>query len=332
MNFWRHLIWKWGTWIWIIHFPFLGFSESRYYVTQSTIKASAVAMGGAFTAVPGELSALDGNPACFSLGEWGQKGMNIFFNPVVPFLFLRNREAFSYDGEWAYSLFRGVGLMWGRVQLGCLIGEESLTDSARLHRSDPWEVGGKVKNRHSTLGLAFFLSPKVSLGVAGEWFFEKGKPSFSLGYRYGIQLRVRPNLMIGMCYFDFPEAHREDRVEVERLGDETLNAGVSYLPFSWMELAMDIRNVTEEGKIAIREPHVGIEISPWKSLGFRCGYYRNRNFRSNAFSGGLGIRSPSKVQFEFSLVQEEKNSQKATWIFFTSIWRVNLFQKVPQEE
>lgn len=332
MNLKGKSIWKYGIWIWMIYFPSGGFSNPRYYVTLSTIKARTVAMGGALSAVSGELSSLDGNPACFSLGELGQKGMSIFVNPVAPFLLLKNREAFSKNRELAYSLFRGLGIQWERIYLGFLIGEECLSDSSRLYRSLPWDVGEEVAHWHSTLGVAFFLSQKVSFGVAGEWLSKKGENPFSMGYRYGIQLQVRPNLMIGMFYFDFPDAYRQDRIWVERLADETLNAGVVYLLSSWIKLAMDIRNVTEEGKIAIREPHIGIEITPWETLVFRSGYYRNRNFRSNAFSGGFGIRYSSKIQFEFSFVQEERDRQKATWIFLTSLWRLNFFRKIQQEE
>lgn len=328
MKFWK----KWIC-IFLVFSPFWGFSEPRYYVTVSTIKARAMAMGGAFTAVSGELSALDGNPACFSLGESGQKGISLFLNPAWPFLAVKNWETFSKDWKWGYSLFRGGGVQWGRAQLGCLIGEECLTDSSRLLRSDPWAVGEEEYHQHSTLGLAFSLAPKVSLGVAGEWLLdEKAGIPLSIGYRYGIQLRVRPNFMIGMFYFDFPEACKEDRVLLERLGDETLNAGLAYSPVPWMLLAFDIRNVTEEGKIAIREPHVGLEMNPWKPLTFRAGYYRNRNLSNNAFSGGLGIRWTSKLRFEFSFVQEEKESPRAPWIFFTSLWRLDLFRKVFQEE
>lgn len=260
-------------------------------VTISSVKARALAMGGAFVSIKDDLASVDFNPAALSLSPFpGKNQFSLFLNPLGPVLIKENWETYS---DWTIPLgcvVRGIGFSSGRIVLGILWGEEALTDLERLERSRFFSSIGYEGQRNSSFGFSVALAPRVSLGVAGEVFIREDEGmKAKWGHRYGLVLNPRKNLAVGLCYFDFPDAFKTDRMRLERLADESLNVGVSYSPWPALTLALDVRNVSDEGNGAAREPHIGIEIFPFRYLVLRGGHYRVKGGETETFSAGVGL-------------------------------------------
>ena len=292
-----------GKWIFVTFFCLISvrgvFCQEYNFVTLSTVKARSLAMGGAFVSIEDDLPSLDFNPATFSLNPLpGKTQFSLFFNPLGPLVIAKNRKNVpSWDVPLGW-LIRGFTLSVGRAEFGVLLGEESLADEKRLKRDDIFDGTGYQRERNTSFGFALVLAPRVSLGIAGELFIrgknevstggENTKKELGIGYRYGLMIKTRNNLHVGLCFFDFPDAYSKDRMVLERLADETLNIGVSYSLWKSLILALDVRNVSDEGKGAVREPHAGVELSLFRHLKLRGGYYREKEGKET-ISLGLGV-------------------------------------------
>ena len=263
-------------------------------VTLSTVKARALAMGGAFVSVEDGLAALDFNPATFTLAPVTARGhCAAFLNPTGLLAIRENRgENVGVDVMLGW-LFHGVGVAAGRWTFGILWGEESLADKDRVKRNGLFDGRGYHAQRNASMGISLRLAPRVALGLAGEAFIreEDQSSSWTFGYRYGIMLKPKHTLTVGLCFYDFPNAYKNDRMNLERLADETLNIGVCYSPWEFLSLAMDVRNVSDEGKGAVREPHLGFELKPSRRFYFRGGYFRERGGRAHTYSVGVGFKA-----------------------------------------
>jgi hypothetical protein len=260
-------------------------------VTLSTVKCRSIAMGGAFTSVRDDLSSLDFNPATFTLeNSVDESVLHVFLNPLGPLLLLKNADELKTWTSAPAYLFQGVAISLRRIQIGLSFGTETLSDSGRLSRVDWFNGKDFQRNSHSSLGFSFTLAPRVSLGLAGEMSIREGQwKKARFGYRYGLQIYPRENLSVGMFYIDFPRTFEKERLVLERLDDATLNVGIAYSPFSWSRLACDIRNVSDDGRDVVREPHFGLEIAPWRHLSVETGYYRIWNRGADVYSVGIGI-------------------------------------------
>lgn len=328
---------------WILSIVFLlsvlgkGLCGQYHFVTLSTVKARPLAMGGAFVSIKDNLASLDFNPAAFSLSSLPEKvHFSVFFNPLGVFMVAGNwGGASGWKGPWEW-LIRGATLSVGRLNFGVLCGEEALSDKERLERTCIFDGAGYEGQKNTSFGFSLVLAPKVSLGMAGEVFTrqENNDKKRKLGYRYGILLKPRNDLNVGLCFVDFPKAYDTDRMTLERLSDETLNIGVSYTPWKALTLALDIRNVSDEGKGAVREPHMGVEVLPYRHVSLRGGYYRQKGGESETLSVGIGLFDwnsvlPKGLRLSYAtfglnmalLWQREKDVERR-WFFLSLVLRI----------
>ncbi len=286
-------------------------------VTLSTVKTRSLSMGGAFTSVRDDLAALDFNPAAFTLDPYnGENRFYAYLNPIGPFVSIKNRHDYS---DWTVPVgmcIRGIGFSMGPVDIGAMFGEESLRNQARLVRQDFFDGSEYETERTHSLGFSFALAPRVSLGFAGEMFIRnKDWHKLRFGYRYGLVVQPRSNITVGLCYVDFPDEFRNDRVSLERLADETLNVGISYRPWTFFHMALDIRNVSDEDKPAVREPHLGLELQPLSHLVFRGGYARSTDGKLETFSFGLGVLDINRFIWKTRSYDRPFFGMQSGWVF-----------------
>lgn len=264
---------------------------AQNYMTIATVKSRPLALGGAFSSLQDELAALDFNPACFYLGK--PDGVNgiVYVNGLTPVLAVANWSLLTGTDGLAAWMIRGAALKIRRLHIGLLWSEESTGDSFRLSRKklfDSSEISGM---RNACLGFAIHLAPNVSLGIAGDWYLREkdGSRDYHIGYRYGLSLKTRNDIHVGLFFADFPKDWRNDREPLERLFDETLNVGISYSIGRLLTFALDIRNVSDEGKGPFLEPHLGLEFSPWKHIAVRSGFSRENQGKYSTLSVGVGF-------------------------------------------
>lgn len=303
----------------------VGQGLSDRLVTISSIKTRSLAMGGASVTMKDELAALDFNPAGFQTGQISQEiDFSIFFNLLGPIIMYQNKDNYS-DWTVPFGWFvRGTSFSVGRIHLGILLNEEAVFDTVRLEKSSIFDATGYEGQRNTSFGLSFDLAPKVSLGIAGDIFIRDNiKKEIKLGHRYGVILKPRNNFSVGLCYINFPNDYPNDRLMLEGLADETLNIGVSYSPWPLMTLAIDVRNVSDEGQGADEEPRIGIELLPLQYIALRGGYFRSRISQGETFSLGVGLFNPSNRSVNEYQFLPFKVDVNATLIWQNEIYHIN---------
>ncbi|MBN2028987.1 hypothetical protein JW824_01975 [bacterium] len=270
------------------------FADPMRLVTLSSVKARPLAMGGAYVSIENDLFALDFNPAAFSVNAIERAvRFSMYFNPLSPVIIVENWNKISgWDDRLGFMIY-GIAFSYGRLNVGILYGEEALSDERRLERRSFFNGTGYPAQKNSSMGFSISLSPRVSLGAVGELYHreEKSNKHIRLGYRYGIVIKPRNSLSVGLCFCNFPNDYKEDRIVIERLADETLNIGVSYRPWRMFTVALDIRNVSDEEKKVVREPHMGFELDPFSFVSLRGGYYRDWEGDEETYSVGIGLHS-----------------------------------------
>lgn len=268
-------------------------AQSPYYVTVSTQKARPLAMGGAYTAVSDQLGSLAFNPAGFTHHSPERAvDVRLVINPLGP-LSIAATDRSAVREDWclpALELFQGISGVIGRVSFGVVFWEESLNNLDSHRRSAIFDGSRIMHEGSSSAGISLALAPKVSVGVSGILFRkeQEKKVVSGIGYQYGIHIAVKEYMDVGISFNNFPNRFSEQRLRIERLSDEALNIGIDFHPWHYLRLCADIRNVSDEGQATVREPHIGLEITPLSKASFRGGYYLEDNVRP-CFSLGIGL-------------------------------------------
>lgn len=250
-------------------------AQDYAFVTLNTVKARFMGMGGACVSVTDDLAALDCNPAGFQVHTSQDFSIGLFNNYIGMAAYLAQDQKGEDFLEPFGFVFKGITITKGRLSLGILLSEEALGDESRLRRKKLFDLNGFTTQRSNTVGFSFVLAPRVSLGAASELYVRGTEDNleYRWGYRYGLIVKPKESISIGICYFDLPEAYPNARQTLEGFSDESLNVGISYQPFDAMQLAVDIRSVTDEGRSTTREPHIGFELLPIRQVALRTGCY-----------------------------------------------------------
>jgi hypothetical protein len=312
------------------------FAESFRWVTLSTTRTRALALGGACMAVEDDLGALNYNPATYAwLSPVRNSQVSIFFNAVGPAAMFQNPEIAKNTDVWLGWLVKGFAAGFGRLQAGLVFGEQSIRTVAETPPEDFFDGSSYRSVRTTLFGLSMALASNVSLGVGGEVLMREGESmrNWRVGYRYGLLIRMKYRVSVGLCFIDQPKGFDRERNPLDRLVDETLNVGIAFHPWSWVNLSVDVRNVSDESKGMAREPHAGIEVIPWRHISMRGGCSRNWENDTNAYSFGLGILDWNQVitpdrrfihptfAVQASAVFEEDAAGMQKWVLLTCVLR-----------
>ena len=272
-------------------------AQEKSFVTVNTVKARFLGMGGASVSVTDDLAALDYNPAGFRVNQSYGWELNFFNNYIGLSAYLAESRETSDFWEPLGFVLKGVSVSKGRFSFGVILGEESLSDRDRIQRKKIFDFEGYAGQRNQTIGFSFALAPRVSFGVAAECLIrgEEKEKEFFWGYRYGLILKPREKISVGICYFDLSERYASARRSLDRFSDESLNVGISYEPVQSFRLAADVRNVSDEGRSTTREPHVGFEWIPVHHLAIRGGSYFPRD-NVATISAGLSLFDWNRIK------------------------------------
>ncbi len=278
------------------------FSQDNQFITLSHAKSRPLAMGGAFTAVEGDLAAINFNPAAFSLYQANKsKRITFFLNPVGPVIgAIENKALFHGSGskidDYLFSLgllLKSVSLSLGSIDFSFLLSEAGLNLPNTFVDEKVFRVSGFRQNHSHTFAARLKLADRVSFGGSASVLFgsEEADPferKTGFGFSYGILLKPEKGLNIGVSFFNMADSLKEFRLQSERIVEESVNLGVSYQPFSTTLFSLDVRNLGEEGKEAVREFHFGLEQVILSHLAIRGGYFFKGD-GDNVFSGGIGL-------------------------------------------
>ena len=275
---------------------------TKYFVTLSNLNARPLALGGAFFSAEDDIASIHYNPSTVLLYSADRKAKFTFFvNPILPFVSMKNPEYFGKKNG-ARNIFDSFkyfikGVIYSResVILGVLFHEESLYN---IKQSEKFFSPENFRyNNYSTFIVNIKLAKRMSFGVNGTSYSQiapdgrviKGK----WGTSYGIFMQPGSNYSIGIAYIDMPSGFSEYRKRMERISDETINAGISYKFRNHTTLYFDIRNINEETQTPDKEIHFGMENNYIKHFSLRCGYFHSKKTetteKKDVYSLGFGL-------------------------------------------
>jgi hypothetical protein len=321
------------------------FGQDNYFITLSTVKCRAMAMGGATTSLSDDLSSLDINPAALSLYSTPkQHRITVFLNPIFPIAAaIRNKEITQGTHTWATDaaigtgfLVKGIAFSAKALDVALLFGEELPEFGDRNHKTQVFQLDNYINNLTNTLVARVRLADQVSIGVSTILMRANldDNIDWGVGLSYGILLRPDSGIDVGLVYHDLPNNMSDSRVAIDRIVDETLNLGISYELFNSTLLSADIRSISEESGVLTREVHAGIEQKVLNHFAIRGGYYRAKSERTDVYSCGVGILdinqfvdtgnrfNHSDYALEYSMVYKHNELEKSFWHFVSLLLRI----------
>jgi hypothetical protein len=322
-------------------------AQNDTFFTLTSTKARPLAMGGAFTAVEDDVAAIDYNPAAFFLyRNASERRVAVFLNPVGATVgAVRNDAVFRGSGNTlddilltAGLMVRSVSLRISSVDFGILLGEQNLDPPGEFQHDAFFRIDGLRQNHSHSIVASLKLARRVSVGGSASYLVQSNaaspfKAATGGAISYGILMQPESNLRIGVFYTNFADTLGDFRSHLLRLADESVNIGASYSPFPGTSLALDLRNLGEEGGVAAREVHSGIEQILFSHLALRAGFFRKDN-DYNTFSFGVGLFDgnylfrPEKrfdhrnFLLNYSLVYEKAPFEHKRWHFLTFMLKV----------
>lgn len=290
-------------------------SENDYFITNS-LKTRPLALGGAYLSVRDDIFAMGYNPASFSASPLGGDiRFSIFLNPAAIPAVACNVKDFEKADIPLGLLVHGLSISYKKINIGIIVGEETITNISRLKNKKITALSDYSINRKSSLCVSLELASRVSIGIAGDCFYRSldNMHITKFGYRYGIWIKTLKEICLGLCFFDLPQQFSEDRLELDRFDDETLNIGFSYSPWNFIQFALDIRNVSEDKKTATGEPHLGINLIPWRHLSLQGGFFQEDK-NCKVFSFGIGLLNEDFIISEEHRLQQDEFILNAAFI------------------
>ena len=282
----------------------LVYSQTRYFVTLSNLNSRPLALGGAFFSAEDDIASVNYNPSTVSLYSTGRGGKFTFFiNPILPLVSIENPEYFgdrkaSRATEILNSfkyIIKGIIYSKRSFILGVLFNEESLNS---IESSEKFFNPKNFRNNnYNTLLLNIKLAKRLSFGFAGN-IFSKITPDGRVikhkwGASYGLLMESGEDFSVGITYIDLPYNFSEYRKKIERICDETINAGISYKFYKSTTFYLDIRNLNEEEQIPKREMHFGLENDFIRHISLRFGYFQikqtEHSEKIDVYSLGFGL-------------------------------------------
>ncbi len=299
-------------------------------------------MGGAFTSITDDIASIDFNPAGYFLSEnEDSRHVHLFLNPVSPFVGGLNKSDLFMDNDLKADdillslslLLKSISFTLNRIQIGFLLGEESLYLPDEFVNDKFFRTSGFQQNHHHSVIGRLKLAEKVSVGGTASLMFAStpgnAAERFSeFGFSYGILLKPEKGLSIGVSFVSLPDSLRRHRLPLERIVDESVNIGISYELFTETLFSVDVRNLGEETKDAVREFHFGFEQVILSQVALRAGYFRKEN-DEKVFSWGIGIFNGDQVfkrygeeggrnyYLNYAFVYEKSSPVSNRWHFLT---------------
>jgi len=279
-------------------------ADNRYLMT-GTVRARALAMGGAYHSVEDDFSAGFYNPGAFKINATqSERRFRLFFNPAASAGAFYDFSKYDYDfdrddeltlGEalLSASLFlKGIAVTTPNLDFGLGLGEEVIDYRSTAVRSGRAVTVEGLANRsfHSAFVNVKIASP-VSIGVAGTLYSSRqdGKTILKSGYTFGVILTPNPKLNVGIVYNQMPENFTDARMELESIENGSVTSGISYHFDDKTIVAIDLRTVNKEDQPTSREIHTGFERRFGERVALRAGYYRKKETNDDVLSFGIGI-------------------------------------------
>ncbi len=320
-------------------------AQQDHFVTISTVKCRSLAMGGAGVAVPGDVGAMNMNPAAMELYTVPKSlRLTAFFNPLAPVVALcrpgdgqhSENGSLNTRATALAAVVKAVGLTVSPLEVVASWCEEVPGFGPRPHGPEAFQLRHFADVFSSSLAVKVRLAPQVAIGAGGEaWYLhQQGRSLWQTGFSYGVLVQPDPRVSVGLVSVELPDSFARARQLLERVGDESLNIGVAWRPFSSTTISADLRSIGEEGDPLTRELHVGMEQIVLRHLAVRGGIFRERDSKSLVYSAGVGLLDTNAFvsagrrfahpafAVNYALVYREVSSAPDRWHLLSVLWRL----------
>ena len=290
----------------------IGVARAGEVVAFSTAKARPIALGGAYFSAEDDVFAALWNPAgCGGPHYMPEAEFRAWFAPVTAVRAvhaLRERDMnWTRDGRLTErelilgSLWgvKGVSIGWHTWLFSFVNSDEPLLETP--YGISRWSAYRGVAGHEYAASLTFKLAPQVSLGAAAT-FDSRVLPGIGgdevvradgWGWSFGVLLRPRPSMNVGLAYVQRPDTLATLGDELERVASGSVNGGISWYPWRGGALLVDLRNLDDTGGgFGFAELHVGVEQTFLDLLSVRAGWYRTKEDGTAVYSGGVGLKAP----------------------------------------
>jgi len=277
------------------------FAQQDLYLTLNTNKARPVAMGGAYSSIEDNIVSATYNPASLNLYQIEKKiRLTFFFNPITPTVFFYEDLSNSSKNENKNKRYfkntalaiKGIVFTAKFLNLGFVFNEQLINRGNLIKQKVFFKDSDLWNNCYHTLVARIKLADRVSIGASANFYNVKNMADQAerfYGYNYGILVKPSSKLNVGITYHYFPKSLPEVRLPLERLADQTINAGISFRPIKNTTLSVDFRNLTEEKGNSIFEIHFGLEQRLFSIFALRAGIFQERPSNCQLISAGIGL-------------------------------------------
>jgi len=321
-------------------------AQQDLFLTLNNNKARPVAMGGAFSAIEDNIVSATYNPASLNLYQ-REKNFRVtfFFNPITPtILFSERKETqklMDYESinrhylKNAATIIKGIVITAKFLDLGFIFNEQLINRDELITQKVFFKNCDLFSNCYHTMIARIKLADRVSIGASANIYFKKNAKETErfYGFNYGILVKPSPKLNVGITYHYFPKTFSDVRLPLERLADQTINAGISYFPFKNSTLSVDLRNLTEEKGKSAFEAHFGFEQRLFSLIALRAGFFQERPSNHQIISAGIGLVdsnllfskenqfSTPNFMLNYAFAQQRETDQVFNWHLISLVLR-----------
>ncbi|MBC8183440.1 hypothetical protein H8E88_20300 [candidate division KSB1 bacterium] len=322
------------------------FAQQDLYLTLNNNRARPVALGGAYSSIEDNIVSATYNPASLNLYQ-REKSFRVtfFFNPITPTILFseegktQNNQDYESDNRRylknAATLIKSIVFTAKFLDLGFIFNEQLINRNELQTQQVFFKNSDLFSNCYHTVIARIKLADRVSIGASANMYLKKNTVETErfYGFNYGILVKPSPKLNVGITYHYFPKTFSDARMELERLADQTINAGISYFPFKNSTLAVDLRNLTEEKGKSTFEAHFGFEQRLFSLIAFRAGFFNERPSNHPMVSAGIGLIdsnllfskenqfSQPDFMLNYTFAQKKESGQVYNWHLISVVLR-----------
>ncbi|MCP4132685.1 MAG: hypothetical protein GY754_17095 [bacterium] len=293
---------------------------STPYGNPYSYNTKAISMGGAFTSVSDIHNSLLWNPASIINKKMNSKyrkksyvdlnlnGLNLFFGLVVGIALAE--EGGYYDGS--STVAKGlVYIMANVIKSSTYISKKNFLISVNF-QEDIHQYNDNFRdkllheleynefdNKYQTVSTGYGFTDEFAIGGTASFYRVYTNGAAKNGFGFSLSAHYNPDFLkdyhLGLTFFHFPGELEQVRYVDDRLANNSINIGNSYIFKDVLTASLDFRSIDLYKDPTFFEAHLGLEqkLNIYKeyNLYFREGlYFKENNFSLPVVSFGAGFK------------------------------------------
>ncbi len=276
-------------------------AQEQVYLPLNSARLRALSLGGAANGLQDDLGALQTNPAAYSLYRENKDfRVTFFLSPLAPMIIAKRPMRFfekSVSGFREHfteflALFKGVNITLRGFDFAVSLFEPAFIDSMFFNETDKLHLDSVYKSHFNTFAVRFRLAQEVSIGASLHVNYssdESGVRKSGIGASYGVLLKPANSLNVGVSLFIAPEETPEYRMQLEGLGNESLNIGAAWFARKHLRFLFGLQNIAVSQDSLRETVHAGVEKLFFSQVALRGGIRYQPEENAISYSAGVGL-------------------------------------------